>query len=123
MEVCEHMNEPTLDGCPVAEWLTRHDTDPAPADSRWPTLELIGLSYALDVVEAVAADSQGKHPGTKWLTKSVAHHDAKGIKHLGHAQCGETLDHESGLPARSHATLRLLMALGLELRGDYGAAQ
>lgn len=91
------------------------DTDPAPAMPRWPTLELIGLGEALDQLEAVAAANQHKHPARKWLTQTIAHEEAKCIKHLGAAQCGEVTDHDSGLPARAHATLRLMMALGLEL--------
>jgi hypothetical protein len=103
----------------VSEWLAARvpviDTEPAPGPSRWPTLEEIGLTEALDAIEAVAAANQGKHPGCKWKTETIAHEDAKCIKHLGTAQCGAPIDNDSGLPARAHATLRLLMALGLEL--------
>lgn len=97
---------------------TAPKTDPAPApSSRWPTLEAIGLGDALDAIEEIAAAHQGKHPGRKWITKTVAHHDAKAIKHLSTVQCGQSHDADSGLRGRAHAGLRLLMALGLELLG------
>jgi len=90
------------------------DTDRAPAEPRWPTLEAIGLLDALDVVEKVAAGNQGKHPGRKWITKTIAHHDAKAHKHIGAAESLAS-DPDTGLPSRAHAALRCLMALGLEL--------
>ncbi len=94
------------------------DTEPAPApSSRWPTLEAIGLLEALDAVEDVAACNQGKHPGRKWLTKDISHHDAKAIKHLGTVQCGQAFDVDSGKRGRAHVALRVLMSLGLELLG------
>ena len=108
-----HIGPGESHSCPLAE--PTHDTEPAPPGHRWPTLEAIGLDEALDAVEAVAAANQGKHPGRKWLTKSVPHHDAKAIKHLGTVQCGQPFDSESGLRGRAHVGLRVLMALGLEL--------
>lgn len=93
----------------------KHDTDPAPAVPRWPTLELIGLGEALDLVEAVAAFNQPKHPGGKWKTQSSAHQWGKCLSHAGRSMHGEPVDEETGLPATAHAALRLLMALGLEL--------
>jgi hypothetical protein len=97
----------------------KSDTDPIPPPAtpsdRWPTLVAIGLVDALDEVESVAAGNQGKHPGRKWVTKSISHHDAKAIKHLGTVQCGQPFDADTGKRGRAHAALRLLMALGLEL--------
>lgn len=81
-----------------------------------PTLNLIGLGEALACVEAVAAANQAKHPGAKWAQQTLQHQDGKCISHLGRAQHGEPVDEDTGLPARAHAALRLLMALGLELR-------
>lgn len=102
---------PPSDSLPV----DTRDTDRVPADSRWPTLEAIGLGQALDLVEAVAAFNQPKHPGGKWKTQTVAHQWGKCLSHAGRSMHGEPLDHETGLPASAHAALRLLMALGLEL--------
>lgn len=82
---------------------------------RWPVLASIGLFHALDYVERVAASNTDKH-GTKWLTKTISWHDAKAVKHLGAAQADTPKDPETGLSSRAHAALRLLMALGLELR-------
>lgn len=93
-----------------------NDTEPAPPGERWPTLARLGLLDSLDAIEAVAAWNQDKH-GRKWVTKTISHHDAKAIKHLGTTQCGETFDAETGLRGRAHAGLRVIMALGLELLG------
>ncbi len=99
--------------------IVSYDTMPCPPPApsgRWPILESIGILGALDEVEAVAASNADKH-GRKWITKTISHHDAKAIKHLGTVQCGEPFDHETGKRGRAHAALRLLMALGLELLG------
>ncbi len=81
-----------------------------------PTLVSIGLLDALLEVEAVLAwNSEEKHPGAKWKSKSVSWHDSKAVSHLSQAQHVSLKDHETGKSHRAHACCRLLMALAHEL--------
>lgn len=113
----EQMEFEEAHSCNCDQCVPKRDTDRAPEGERWPTLIAIGLGDALDAVEEIAAAHQSKHPGRKWITKTVAHHDAKSIKHLSTVQCGQPRDLDSGLPGRAHAALRMVMALALELLG------
>jgi hypothetical protein len=121
--------KPTYDGIDLEAWVAAYGrqtptipaidgpvTEVPPAESRWPTLEMIGLSEALDLVEAVAAFNQTKHPGGKWQGQSREHQAGKALAHCGRALHGEPSDIDTGLPHSAHAALRLLMMLGLELR-------
>lgn len=94
-----------------------HDTDPAPAPERWPTLLSIGLGDALDAIERVAAwAQQGKHPGPKWASQTVAHQASKLVGHLGRGLAGELADEDTGEHPFAHVGARALMLLGLVLR-------
>lgn len=120
---------PTLNGIDLEAWIAEHGRltptvpvldgpateRPAAFEERWPTLQLIGLAEALDVVEAVAASNQAKHPGGKWQGQSREFHVGKSLAHAGRALHGDALDPETELPHVAHAVLRLLMSLGLEL--------
>jgi hypothetical protein len=111
----------TFDGVPAEQWLEQHlvhDTDPAPAPSRWPTLEAIGLGDALDAVERVCAWAQrGKHLGTKWSRQTVDHQATKLCGHLCRGLYGkETADEDTGEHPFAHVAARALMLLGLVLK-------
>lgn len=118
---------PTLDGINLEDWVRDHgrmtptvpaiagpDTERPPGAERWPTLSMIGIAEALDVVEAVAAWNQGKHPGAKWQTQTREHQAGKALAHCGRALHGEPNDAETGLPHTAHAALRMLMMLGID---------
>jgi dATP/dGTP diphosphohydrolase len=82
-----------------------------------PTLVSVGLLDALKEVEAVLSwNATEKHSDCKWKRKSISYHDAKSIKHLSEAQCGNLNDHETGRRHRAHAICRLLMSLAHELK-------
>lgn len=78
----------------------------------------IGLAEALAEVDRLIADSQRKHPGSRWKTHTVTHHLAKMIGHAAKFMAGERLDPDSRRYALSHVVARGLMALQLCLEED-----